>query len=71
MSGQEPKQDLEVLTVEEHCLLAHSQDPVYLAYLYNPGPAAHNGWTLPHQLAIKPILIDTLTDFLCRRQDGS
>lgn len=60
-SGQELKKELEVLTVEEHCLLTHPQACVYLAYTTQDQPLTV-GWTLPHQLAIKPILIATLTD---------
>lgn len=37
-SGQELKQELEVLTVEEHCLLTHPQACVYLAYTTQDQP---------------------------------
>lgn len=40
---------------------AQPQAPVYLAYTTQDQPLTA-GWTLPHQLAIKPVLIATLTD---------
>lgn len=40
-------QELKAETLEEHCLLAHSQAYAQLAFLYNSRPPAHGMTTCP------------------------